>query len=65
MPTNDNNTTTIPEEFKIFLEWKSIVVDSFADLDIRAVAFVKPATGSVGVFLDSQEPNLKFKKEGL
>ena len=53
MPTNDNNTTIIPEEFKAFLEWKAIVVDAFAGLDSNAVAFVKPATGGLGIVLDS------------
>ena len=48
MPNNDNNST-MPEEFKVFLEWKAIVVDAFAGLNSNAVAFVKPATGSLGV----------------
>lgn len=52
MPTNDNNTTTIPSEFKTFLQWKAIVIDAFSNLDSRAIAFVKPATGTLGVILD-------------
>jgi len=30
MPNNNTNTT-IPDEFRTFLEWKEIVVDTFAD----------------------------------
>lgn len=36
MGNNDNNKK-IPNEFKIFLEWKSIVVDAFSSLESKAV----------------------------
>ena len=55
MPNNDNNTTKIPVEFKTFLEWKGIIIDAFSDFDKRAIAFVKPATGVLGVVLDNIE----------
>ena len=51
-----NNTPQLPEEFKLFLEWKSIVVDVFAGLDgVKATVMTSPATISLGVIMDSIE----------
>lgn len=48
------NNSEIPEAFKTFLEWQSIVMDSFTDLSKNVVAHAigKSATGGLGVMLE-------------
>ena len=57
MENNENTNAQIPEEFKTFLEWVSIVTDTFADLStsITPKVITKGGTGSLGVVLDTLE----------